>query len=1707
MDVRLLILSLFFLVSCMPTATVSNGNIAGSATTGGSSSGSGTSTLPVTPVRWNFLGKVVTEITVNVSNLNNAYIVGTPVEQFLSNSANSTDVNYCVITNFSVGGVRKELRTRAVPISYYDFSAKRTIRVLRVDFSDVANSATSCPATTLSRVLSGTGALISDPLVPALSNIKNDPSQICSNCSSVLTATSVRLSKSTATSLDQVSLGLVDVSDLTMLIDPNYSVSSGAGSCSASVCQQMGFDCCLENQCVKDGTAKPAAYTSQYASLFQTAEQERIINPLSYMNYPQIYYICGNISGSTGSTGGSTSGSTSGTTNTGTSDLEVLKKDYTCIEYLKANTSVSPFHTQVLSTTYTSTTNCLTDSADSAQTYYYQNVLKRLYQRCGCNRTDLSDAITNCPNYEYVVTTKDSTGTPTRIDCYTPPVNSGSIPLQQSVTVSSRSVPHRFFNGTNGAEGDPSQGITQEGSEFSYLDDGKLLPSQQNFSMNAILGQMSVSLNQALPAKVVNVELDQVYLLATTSGYYTPCPSCGKDSWLSSFTAFPQTAYGTGLQATGHTTERDSFGTNTTSGNYEDTIFGRACWLPPTMIPFSHSAKSTVQAQRLARLETQAALFVNGYQRDWFGFNKGALIGSFDGVTWFAIGKGRIVRSTSKKLFLAINAPFADVAAPTMHVVNVVAYDGMSQAAQYDYDPQYHQNHPYQNEAGNCQKFHLCSTDKDCIAGLGWEYMCADMKDVTTNWPEFDSNGNEKANVSNNVTLDQILQQKKFPSASTKRCVYRGAGAVCHSNIGNYSTTDMNKKKVLSCAPNFYCANVNTAAHNTKIARYAALLEDIPVARNHLIGKDANVLGRPLDYMSNQSLSSTARSSIIDNLDAYEPTLASYSGICQPGKKLPDATNVATMMNPFQQMMASDTSKRADYISQIGSCNSNYFSSARHTSCPVLDSNGDYKMFTTTFSVLQYPKDASSQNACGLESLLSSASLASPADTLLSSSPFRNIEAKPLNSQIIIEPTFARDACFRRAGSVCHTDLDCSPNKFHATQVDFFATTFFGNNAERNYWSESLVCGQLDPKPMPSDAEAYKAYDMSKNRCCREIGKDLTTYTAYVPTKTTPGNYDPATDLDLTIAPGSAPNNPKRYSRLAVVEDLNVTKPLLSAFQDRSGSNLTFKNGVNVNTTGQWKTLGEANSETCCGGGWVRKFADGTNDWTKRDRLQLDVSNFRCINSRSVLLTTPEDVGVPPEYNDLSDVTSLVSSDYSSYCKDVNGTNGGCAQYSIFDSTLDIPNIIPDAYPNIIINTIEPQFPANPDYYFMPMSGDGDSRVTIDYNSTSARRNIVIKLPSYVTREFDTAYNSIANGQIMPSAFRIRLKTTGGVTATSSNYCLKDTTFNPTTITDVPSCGGDCCFSYDSATRRLKIGGTTTVFTASGSTFYQKKVGLELYARAPGKTSAITRTSPGSNSYYLRRLGRLELIGIPQINYEVLTCNDNANRIIPGIFLPTKKFYGQFSGDTNFSFVKYYTVNTSKTDPTQVNPSFPGYFTNMYGLQHEAVFSPNDFKCCAPLGKTVTDATKCCTGYGVADASGTSNKKTCALPSGTDLHVYFNRFVTNEGRGTDAPGGGLVDTDFEDQTGEPKIGTTISDKIRALGIAYCSSGKVRQGGAFGWYEPEPQGLGSNTSTKMYNIVDSSRDNGSNANAGSTSTTGYNAFTDGFRWNHHLYCDD
>src|SRR5690606_30047739 len=122
---------------------------------------------------------------------------------------------------------------------------------------------------------------------------------------------------------------------------------------------------------------------------------------------------------------------------------------------------------------------------------------------------------------------------------------------------------------------------------------------------------------------------------------------------------------------------------------------------------------------------------------------------------------------------------------------------------------------------------------------------------------------------------------------------------------------------------------------------------------------------------------------------------------------------------------------------------------------------------------------------------LSNVSLGS--SNLDNANPFRLIEAKSGKTIPIVEKSLIQNACLRRAGSVCHTDLDCSPNSMHEEATGMFALSYFGNIAERDYYAESLVCAQKEPEPYVSDIEGLKKFKMNQNVCCREVGKDLTT--------------------------------------------------------------------------------------------------------------------------------------------------------------------------------------------------------------------------------------------------------------------------------------------------------------------------------------------------------------------------------------------------------------------------------------------------------------------------------------------------------------------------------------------------------------------------------------------------------------------------------------
>jgi hypothetical protein len=282
-------------------------------------------------------------------------------------------------------------------------------------------------------------------------------------------------------------------------------------------------------------------------------------------------------------------------------------------------------------------------------------------------------------------------------------------------------------------------------------------------------------------------------------------------------------------------------------------------------------------------------------------------------------------------------------------------------------------------------------------------------------------------------------------------------------------------------------------------------------------------------------------------------------------------------------------------------------------------------------------------------------------------------------------------------------------------------------------------------------------------------------------------------------------------------------------------------------------------------------------------------------------------------------------------------------------------------------------------------------------------------------------------------------------------------------------------------------------------------------------------TTPGNPYYYLTKLGKLELIGIPQITYEPLYCSSDNNTLVPGIFNSSIKTRGDFEyvpldatlAETSkqVSFINGAYENNQNYDDEGVSSPIDDVgnpqnrITFQDKLAHAAVFSAKDFACCTPVGKTTTSAAKCCSGT-AATANGVM---TCKIPTGTDLNVYFNKFVSSEGVGVDQPGGGLVVTgtddeiDFNQYTGEPKMRTSTYLKLEELGKAYCLNGVVGNGGSFGQFPPEPYSgytnpAGATVPEYPISIVDSIIDSEAGSN-----NVGKLPFDSGFRWDHHYYC--
>lgn len=1681
------------------------------------------------------------DIIVDANTASPIYLRGGSVDQFLElQDALSLQKKYCIVANYPTSSPFTQLRTVATPIQFTSFGTGDRENLFRIDLNDKSNAENLCKGTV-------------DGILEAASAY--DPTDLCSGVGcpggtltpNGQTTNGAKITiyevtnPTTAPSLD--SLVAFDLNEKLLRINTlnNTDNTGGANSCTQAGCQSLGFDCCMEfdGQCADDGTERPNASS---LAIYNQASAAVTANPLSYVDYPDVFFVC-----------------PSGTINDGNNPTDPDPSDNQTFAEILADYECQEG----------TTASCDPDLA---------TVTTRIQTTC------CAELGGDCSNYEYDVSTDSQTNTITDVFC----VNTNTTPppfSDQTVSVSARSVPHRFFQDDGTAVDDFDSlfntATTQEGDSFNYLDNvNKVGAEMSSFSMNAVLGPMDVTLDQARPAHFVSVEFEKTYVIGATSGTYIPCPLCAQDSWFNVFNPHPTITSVDGLINVGHSTRRDFWEQNTTNGNYEDTKFGRACFLPPTMIPFTHrdDTAGTVQDQRLNRLATQAALYVNGYQRDWFGFNKGALIGSFDGVTWFAVGNGRRVTATTDKLYLAINGAFGDLVSNTSYNVTIIEENGNGITADADFDPDLDNSDARQNQAGSCQRNHLCETDSDCITQLGWEYMCADVSPIRTNWPTFNTSAEEQIDATPSTrSLISILVTPELGD-SNRRCVYRGMGAICNPNIDvEGGEIASNKQKLAACAPNFYCADVDNSEFNDKIAR------DPNALFGRLYGMEADVLGRPASYVdASSTFTSAITTNLKDNMSGAMGFNAGNEGICMPGKRISEQTYRLQVENKDDNAVT-----RTDYISQIGSCNSDSFGTVsaalinRTHGCPILDDDGDYIFTTntntgvnaTTGSFENHQFKYYTQNACG----------GSHTEQTTDINTFATIELADLSNQTsIVEATHAENACLRRAGAVCHTDLDCSPSRLHADIAQQFGLDKFGGTqAEKDYWTEFLVCGQAEEKPV-FGTDRYADYDITKNRCCRPIGEDLSMATRkdIITTNTSADDTTlPITDRfpANSLRDDTDDDTLRTYSRYLPIFDLLATgsAPAVYASYTSGGAGetdagftlrdnlLTDDTAEHAVTTAvdQWKTYDGTANKTCCGGGWIRKFADGTNDWTKRDRLDLAVENFQCLNFRNQYFFE----------RPLDTTASIYGNDLSRSCQEA--INGGCTQVNFprsngFDIEAvplenSIANFGPgasdtfDAAGGVKISFISPHtnlddtnitqreirgqniddMGNNSKGEFAPSTPTLINGGTIQQNAPyltpskcsqgAFSQELTLQIPAYIGAfasansnllDIRLAYTPDASVSSPGQTDYTETASLWDVATDGATGGPSDTT-NAFTATLAAAATTDIRVTVDYANNQIQIfcQGSDTSDADFGIawpviTFIPQ--GTENYRdSANANTTFNLGSRPGSETYYLTKFARMELLGIPQIHFEPIYCNSDMFELVPGIYssYTTRESINTDASQTTISDT---TIDATLNVPISGDTYVAGQdnegkrVLRVDDFSNGAIFSEDEFMCCAPLGTTVTDGAKCCSSHSRENLDGNQE---CALPSGVDLNVYFNRFVSGEGRSTEDFPEGLEDDDFNSKTGEPKYRQITFDKLNNLGQLFCDNeedDKTKLGGAFGDYFPDssltvngvtrPSGT-TVDDARIYGIVDSIEDEDANGDAGFTD------FQNGFRWNNHLYC--
>ena len=764
--------------------------------------------------------------------------------------------------------------------------------------------------------------------------------------------------------------------------------------------------------------------------------------------------------------------------------------------------------------------------------------------------------------------------------------------LQETVYVSSRTAPHRYFDvdGVHYELDDIDQGQEQEGTKHEYVSNNLYRPTNltSTVGFNEIYGSFNRDGKSAVPATVVDLVRGREYDVFTDTGQFSTCLSCGTDYFSSLQKLFPSNFSDKGGGLRPSLVENRRFENQSTLPS-TDLKFGRACFVPATMIPWTHVTNTDTQIQRLERLEAQHFLFANGYNRDWYGFDYGSLIGSYDGVKWFSIGNQRRIKAETNKLYLAVNSYFNDLTLNNAYQVTISERVNIADSgSEVDHDTE--------SDGAECQKAHYCETDNDCISTLGYDYVCENVGSFNTSWPTFDDNANEQSG-SINISLLSLIDGS---NGEINRCVYRGKGAICEETLSSVSAstsyTLSSKLSLHACSPNNYCETLDQSSFNNKIARFG----QSPVNQNRqsvvtnvlglgdTFGEGARLIGRPLNLLGT------------DTVDADLQTrfsLMNVNSICIPGKAPDSATSIAGLNS------TTDGARLNDKVSGIGvTSTSTTFTPGYLAACPASDDEGDWTHYqsanlteslTGPLSTEDHRVYATSQNlptnALDL-SVFTSSGLFNDDDTVM--------------TKLGIQ----KNACLRAPGAPCYSDFDCGPNKFIADKFKVLGDiSTVLNDYERAFWEEELVCATPLNRYLPISIVENPFYDISVGKCCRELGNDFTYQTEAI------------SGAVINVHDGADHQIPGVTKSLQDVDRYSSTQVIYDKLVNESSTHPPVKMKASLSLTEilQYNSIHEHNSRMCCTGHWVRNFATengGGHQFSGTKQQSTEVDNLKYLN-------------------------------------------------------------------------------------------------------------------------------------------------------------------------------------------------------------------------------------------------------------------------------------------------------------------------------------------------------------------------------------------------------------------------------------------------------------------------------------------------------------